>query len=229
MDDKGQVLGRGITNSRSNYDTAARVSKLEAFIDARLSLIRRELDKVPALPVRSTDPRRPDAQLPREQFIEQRPATSSRPASANVKARVSPAGKVITAADRVFRRLRKADAVRAGARNPTSSRDIAGSPSRIGERGPAMQDSPDAALFDRRSSRSRTVRLRATRTGSAPRWRCGRCPPPRAPPRSARRSMRRSMSTWSSAASSAPATAASACPSREHIRSRSSATAWAPT
>lgn len=29
MDDKGQVLGRGITNSRSNYDTAARVSKLE--------------------------------------------------------------------------------------------------------------------------------------------------------------------------------------------------------
>ena len=39
MDDKGQVLGRGITNSRSNYDTAARVSKLEAFIDARLSLL----------------------------------------------------------------------------------------------------------------------------------------------------------------------------------------------
>ena len=49
MDDKGQVLGRGITNSRSNYDTAARVSKLEAFIDARLSLIRRELEKVPAV------------------------------------------------------------------------------------------------------------------------------------------------------------------------------------
>ncbi|HRP95884.1 MAG TPA: BadF/BadG/BcrA/BcrD ATPase family protein, partial [Rhodocyclaceae bacterium] len=72
MDDKGQVLGRGITNSRSNYDTAARVSKLEAFIDARLSLIRRELDKVPALAGRVDDVLEGlTRNFRREQFVEQ--------------------------------------------------------------------------------------------------------------------------------------------------------------
>ena len=36
----GDVLGRGITNSRSNYDTASRVAKLEALISTRLTLFR---------------------------------------------------------------------------------------------------------------------------------------------------------------------------------------------
>ncbi len=49
MDERAQVLGRGITNSRSNYDTAAAVSKQEAFIDARFTLFRRGLEAVPAL------------------------------------------------------------------------------------------------------------------------------------------------------------------------------------
>jgi benzoyl-CoA reductase subunit A len=49
MDDAGAVLGRGITNSRSNYDTAAAVSKQEALIDARFTLVRRGLEAVPAL------------------------------------------------------------------------------------------------------------------------------------------------------------------------------------
>ena len=49
MDDGGRVLGRGITNSRSNYDTAAAVSKEEALIDARFTLFRRGLEGVPAL------------------------------------------------------------------------------------------------------------------------------------------------------------------------------------
>src|SRR5512147_1467510 len=49
MDEQGQQLGRGITNSRSNYDTAAAVSKQEALIDARFTLFRRELEEVPAL------------------------------------------------------------------------------------------------------------------------------------------------------------------------------------
>ena len=44
MDENRTVLGRGITNSRSNYDTAAAVSKHEAFIDARFTLLRRELN-----------------------------------------------------------------------------------------------------------------------------------------------------------------------------------------
>ena len=44
MDENRDVLGRGITNSRSNYDTAAAVSKHEAFIDSRFTLLRRELN-----------------------------------------------------------------------------------------------------------------------------------------------------------------------------------------
>jgi benzoyl-CoA reductase subunit A len=47
MDEHQQVLGRGITNSRSNYDTAAAVSKQEALIDTRLTLFRRALAEVP--------------------------------------------------------------------------------------------------------------------------------------------------------------------------------------
>lgn len=43
LDEKTQVLGRGITNSRSNYDTACRVANQEAVIDARFTLFRREL------------------------------------------------------------------------------------------------------------------------------------------------------------------------------------------
>lgn len=43
MDENRQVLGRGITNSRSNYDVAARVSKQEAKIAARFSLFRNTL------------------------------------------------------------------------------------------------------------------------------------------------------------------------------------------
>ena len=43
MDENGGQLGRGITNSRSNYDTASAVAKQEAFIDTRLTLFRRGL------------------------------------------------------------------------------------------------------------------------------------------------------------------------------------------
>lgn len=46
MDEHREVLGRGITNSRSNYDTAAAVSKQEAYIDSRFTLLRRELKTV---------------------------------------------------------------------------------------------------------------------------------------------------------------------------------------
>ncbi len=46
MDENLHVLGRGITNSRSNYDTAAAVSKQEALVDTRLTLFRRNLSAV---------------------------------------------------------------------------------------------------------------------------------------------------------------------------------------
>lgn len=49
MDETCAVLGRGITNSRSNYDTAAAVSKQEALIDTRFTLFRRGLSDVSGL------------------------------------------------------------------------------------------------------------------------------------------------------------------------------------
>jgi len=42
LDENEQVLGRGITNSRSNYDTACQVASQDAAIDARFCLFRRE-------------------------------------------------------------------------------------------------------------------------------------------------------------------------------------------
>jgi benzoyl-CoA reductase subunit A len=43
LDETRMVIGRGITNSRSNYGTAARVASEEARIDARFTLLRRSL------------------------------------------------------------------------------------------------------------------------------------------------------------------------------------------
>ena len=43
LDENSEVIGRGITNSRSNYSTAARVAEQEARIDARFTLFRRAL------------------------------------------------------------------------------------------------------------------------------------------------------------------------------------------
>lgn len=42
MDEEERILGRGITNSRSNYTTACSVATEEAKIDARFTLFRRE-------------------------------------------------------------------------------------------------------------------------------------------------------------------------------------------
>jgi benzoyl-CoA reductase subunit A len=43
LDEKSAVIGRGITNSRSNYATAARVASEEARVDGRFTLFRRAL------------------------------------------------------------------------------------------------------------------------------------------------------------------------------------------
>jgi benzoyl-CoA reductase subunit A len=45
LDENREVIGRGITNSRSNYSTAARVASEEARIDARFTLFRRALSE----------------------------------------------------------------------------------------------------------------------------------------------------------------------------------------
>jgi benzoyl-CoA reductase subunit A len=44
LDENSQVIGRGITNSRSNYATAARVASEEAHVDGRFTLFRRALN-----------------------------------------------------------------------------------------------------------------------------------------------------------------------------------------
>ncbi|MGE3850323.1 MAG: BadF/BadG/BcrA/BcrD ATPase family protein [Planctomycetota bacterium] len=46
LDPDQQPLGRGITNSRSNYDRAAEVARTEAFVTARFNLLRREVERV---------------------------------------------------------------------------------------------------------------------------------------------------------------------------------------
>ncbi|MBK6514228.1 MAG: benzoyl-CoA reductase subunit A [Polyangiaceae bacterium] len=43
LDESGAVLGRGITNSRSNYDLAASIAKAEVHTSARFELLGREL------------------------------------------------------------------------------------------------------------------------------------------------------------------------------------------
>lgn len=43
LDENSEVLGRGITNSRSNYDLAAAVAKTEGFINARFGLVEQQV------------------------------------------------------------------------------------------------------------------------------------------------------------------------------------------
>ncbi|TSA18200.1 MAG: benzoyl-CoA reductase subunit A [Betaproteobacteria bacterium] len=49
IDEDRNVLGRGITNSRSNYDTAAAIAKQEALVNARFHLFRNALTRAHAL------------------------------------------------------------------------------------------------------------------------------------------------------------------------------------
>ena len=45
IDEHQNVIGRGITNSRSNYDTAAKIAKQEALVNARFYLFRQALSQ----------------------------------------------------------------------------------------------------------------------------------------------------------------------------------------
>jgi benzoyl-CoA reductase subunit A len=47
--DRGEILGRGITNSRSNYDLACAIARSEAFVDAQMNRFRRALAEHPLL------------------------------------------------------------------------------------------------------------------------------------------------------------------------------------
>jgi benzoyl-CoA reductase subunit A len=45
LDESGEELGRGITNSRANYDLAVQIAREEAFITARFGLLRKQVKK----------------------------------------------------------------------------------------------------------------------------------------------------------------------------------------
>ncbi len=49
VDEDRNVLGRGITNSRSNYDTAAAIAKQEALVNSRFYLLRQALEPASGL------------------------------------------------------------------------------------------------------------------------------------------------------------------------------------
>ncbi len=44
LDEQGEIVGRGITNSRSNYEVACAVARREALTAARMSMLRRAID-----------------------------------------------------------------------------------------------------------------------------------------------------------------------------------------
>ena len=46
LDEQGRILGKGLTNSRSDYDVACAVSKGEAFADAQFTLCAQALQEV---------------------------------------------------------------------------------------------------------------------------------------------------------------------------------------
>jgi len=50
LNESAEVLGRGITNSRSNYDVACRIAREEAFVQTRLTLMRQALGGAPGTP-----------------------------------------------------------------------------------------------------------------------------------------------------------------------------------
>ncbi len=55
LDERGAILGRGITNSRSNYDAACEVAKREAYLDARRNLFAKKLGSAEAFSGSVTD------------------------------------------------------------------------------------------------------------------------------------------------------------------------------
>ena len=54
MTEAGEILGRGITNSRSNYDVACAVAREDAMTTARFELLRQAIDATPARAARAT-------------------------------------------------------------------------------------------------------------------------------------------------------------------------------
>ncbi len=107
MDEAQKIIGRGITNSRSNYDAAAAIAKQEALVNARFYLFRESLSSSGALNGRLEDFL---AQLERdfrlEQFLEQLNDLQDTCRRNAEGTRFGDAGAgVLAALEEVFRRL----------------------------------------------------------------------------------------------------------------------------
>jgi benzoyl-CoA reductase subunit A len=132
IDENQNILGRGITNSRSNYDTAAAVAKQEALVSARFHLFREALGKSGALNGALDEFL---GQLERdfrlEQFLEQLADLEQVCGRSVESARFGDATKDVAAAlQEVFRRLRDEapELFAPGAKRKSDFfRDIAGS------------------------------------------------------------------------------------------------------
>ncbi|MEI8324194.1 MAG: benzoyl-CoA reductase subunit A [Betaproteobacteria bacterium] len=131
IDENQNILGRGITNSRSNYDTAATIAKLEAMVNARFYLFRQALGTTHALD-ESLDGFL--GQLERdfrlEQYLEQLADLEQTCHRALATAKFGDSTKAVEAAlTEVFRRLQAeaAELFKPGARRKSDFfRDIAG-------------------------------------------------------------------------------------------------------
>jgi benzoyl-CoA reductase subunit A len=109
LDEDSHVIGRGITNSRSNYETAARVAGQEARVDGRFTLFRRALSDASGLSVKLDDFLGALERAFRlEQYVEQL-ADLEQTCHGHIKgerfAKLGSAAK--EALDEVFRRLRE--------------------------------------------------------------------------------------------------------------------------
>jgi len=132
LDDQLRVLGRGITNSRLNYETAARVAKQEAMIDTRMALIHRGLAGIAALEGQLDDVLAGiERNFRLEQFLEQLDDLEQTCRDALTSDRLKPvADRAGAALDEIFGPLRdEAAALFApgAARKSDFFRDIAGS------------------------------------------------------------------------------------------------------
>ncbi len=109
IDENQRVLGRGITNSRSNYDTATRVARQEARIDARLMLCHRALEGIDGIGNRLDEFLDALARAFRlEQFLEQLGDLEQTCVRQLANARFAEVrGKAEDALKEVFRRLRQ--------------------------------------------------------------------------------------------------------------------------
>ncbi len=131
LDEDRKVIGRGITNSRSNYATAARVASEEARVDGQFTLFRRALGDTDGLIKLETFLGRLERAFRLEQFLEQL-NDLEQTCLAQVRgerfARVASA--VNSALGEVFRRLREeaTELFAPGAKRKSDFfRDIAGS------------------------------------------------------------------------------------------------------